>query len=279
MTATVSILAGSLDHPEGVAAFPDGSLVAGGEAGQLYLIDLDGAVEKVADTGGFCLGIAVDGAGSIYVCDMGRHAVLRYSPSTARLEDLTTGISREPIRIPNYLVFDAVGRLYFSESGEWGKDDGMLHVRYPDGRVEIASRETSGYTNGLAIDPAQEFLYVVESSVPAITRCRLLEDGLLGPRKVFVTMDHAVPDGLAFCADGMLLISCYRPDIVYTYRDGVFAVLAEDEKGLSMSAPTNVAFFGEGLTRLAFANLAGSFVGEIHCALVGAPMNYPHVEK
>jgi gluconolactonase len=279
MTATVSVLAGNLDHPEGVAALPDGSLVAGGEAGQIYLIKLDGTVENIGDTGGFCLGLAVDEAGSIYVCDMGRHAVLRLIPSTGTVEDLTTGISEVPVRIPNYPVFDAFGRLYFSDSGEWGKNDGVLHVRYPDGRVEVASREASGYTNGLAIDPAQEFLYVVESSVPAITRCRLLENGALGPREVFFAMEHAVPDGIAFCADGTLLIACYRPDTVYTYRDGVLAVLATDEKGLSMSAPTNVAFFGEELNRLAYANLASSFVGEIHCDLVGAPKNYPAVDK
>ena len=70
-----------------------------------------------------------------------------------------------------------------------------------------------------------------------------------------------------------------RPDAVYLFRDGTLELLVNDEKGLSISAPTNIAFFGERLTRLAYANLAGNFVGEIHSDLVGAPLNYPVMSK
>jgi sugar lactone lactonase YvrE len=142
----------------------------------------------------------------------------------------------------------------------------------------VVSREANGYTNGLAIDPRQEYLYIVESSIPAITRCELQSDGSLGPREEYVAMDRQVPDGLAFTDDGALLISCYRPDCVYIFRDGKLDVLVEDDKGLTISAPTNVAFFGEGLRRLAYANLAGNFIGEIRSHLVGAPLNYPMVD-
>jgi sugar lactone lactonase YvrE len=276
---SVSVFAGGLDHPEGVAAWGDNSLVAGGEAGQIYLIDAKGDSRQIADTGGYCLGIAVDGEGSLYVCDMGRHAVLRYSREGDVVEDLTTGISEEQVRVPNYPVFDASGRLYFSDSRDWGDNNGVLFVRHPDGRVEVASREVNGYTNGLAIDPQQDYLYVVESSVPAITRCVLHPDGALGPREIYVSMERQVPDGIAFTHDGALLIACYRPDAVYLFRDGTLELLVNDEKGLSISAPTNIAFFGERLTRLAYANLAGNFVGEIHSDLVGAPLNYPVMSK
>lgn len=273
--ATVSVLAGGLDHSEGVAAYGNDSLVAGGEAGQIYLIDASGGSREIATTGGYCLGIAVDGEGSLYVCDMGRHAVLRYSFESETIEDLTTGNGDEPVKVPNYPVFDSSGRLFFSDSRDWGANNGLLFVRHPDGRVEVASREFCGYTNGLAIDPENEHIYVVESSIPAITRCRLNSDGSLGPREVVVEMTNQVPDGIAFTRQGDLLIACYRPDAVYLYRDGKLGVLVADEKGLSISAPTNVAFFGQELSRLAYANLAGNFVGEIESDLVGARLNYP----
>src|SRR4029453_16282430 len=41
-------LAGGLDHPEGIAWDPSGALFAGGEAGQIYRIDLDGPGTGVA---------------------------------------------------------------------------------------------------------------------------------------------------------------------------------------------------------------------------------------
>lgn len=70
-------LADGLDHPEGVACGPSGEICAGGEAGQLYAISLDGAVRQIASTGGFVLGLCLDAARNISACDNGRHEVVR----------------------------------------------------------------------------------------------------------------------------------------------------------------------------------------------------------
>ena len=72
-------LAGGLDHPEGIAWAPDGALYAGGEAGQVYRIGLDGSVAQIASTEGFMYGLAVDGASTVYACDFGNAAVARIS--------------------------------------------------------------------------------------------------------------------------------------------------------------------------------------------------------
>ena len=75
-----SPLVSGLDHPEGVAYGPDGYVYAGGEAGQVYRISLDGKYEQFANTGGFCLGIACDAHANLYVCDIGHCAVMRVAP-------------------------------------------------------------------------------------------------------------------------------------------------------------------------------------------------------
>jgi sugar lactone lactonase YvrE len=75
------VIASGLDHPEGVATGPDGTLWAGGEAGQVYRIDSEaGTATEIANTGGFVLGIAHDAAGRLYLCDAGRQAILRVDP-------------------------------------------------------------------------------------------------------------------------------------------------------------------------------------------------------
>jgi hypothetical protein len=57
-----------LDHPEGIAVHPDGSVWCGGERGQIYRLDPDGtSLEEVASTGGFSLGMAFDAAGDLCV--------------------------------------------------------------------------------------------------------------------------------------------------------------------------------------------------------------------
>ena len=72
-------LATGLDHPEGAAWGPDGALYAGGEAGQVYRIALDGTVAEIANTGGFLFGVTVDGEGNVYGCDMGRGEIVSMS--------------------------------------------------------------------------------------------------------------------------------------------------------------------------------------------------------
>lgn len=47
----ITIVAEGLDHPECVALHPDGSLWAGGEAGQIYRIGKNGMAETVVNTG------------------------------------------------------------------------------------------------------------------------------------------------------------------------------------------------------------------------------------
>jgi gluconolactonase len=278
--ADLSVLASDLDHPEGVAWSPAGWIACGGEAGQIYRIDPhSGASTQIAETGGFALGMAFDAAGLLYVCDMGRHAVVRVDPATGLVDDITTGHSETQVRVPNYPVFSADGYLFFSDSGDWAARDGLIFVRHPSGRVSVATKEAGGYANGLAIDPTGHQLYVVETSIPRISRFELLGDGALGPRETVVDLPDTVPDGIAFTANGTLLISCYRPDAIFLWDGHSVTTLVNDRTGLMLSAPTNTAFFGPDLNRLVSANLAGRNLVEVTTDLTGAALNYPTVEK
>jgi hypothetical protein len=88
-------------------------------------------------------------------------------------------------------------------------------------------------------------------------------------------LERTVPDGLAFAADGRLLISCFRPDAVLIWDGATVSTLAEDWMGLTLSAPTNIAFFGPQLDRLAAANIAFQHLAEIATDMRGAPLRYP----
>lgn len=275
--ASAVVLAGGLDHPEGLAWDPTtGTIVAGGEAGQLYRVDVaTGAVTTIAETGGFVLGIAIDGVGRIFWCDQVHHAVMRYDPATGIHDAWSRGAPDAPLRIPNALVFDAQGRLYVSESGSWPARDGGLFIIEPDGTTRVGSTETRDFANGVAIDAAGAYLYVAETSGPALARLPILPDGSLGPRELVTELPRTVPDGLAFAADGRLLISCFRPDAVLAWDGREVSTLIEDWTGLTLSAPTNMAFFGDGLARLATANIAFQHLAEIVGAPTGAPLHYP----
>ena len=275
--AELRVLAGGLDHPEGLAWDPtSGSIVAGGEAGQLYRVDPDGgSVTLMAEGGGYVLGIAIDAVGRVFWCDQVHHAVMRDDPSSGAIEAWSRGAPDVPMRVPNSLVFDASGRLYVSESGAWADHDGGMFIIEPDGTTRVGSSECRDFANGVALDPSGEYLYVLETSAPALARFDIVADGSLGARELVTLLPRTVPDGLAFTADGRLLISCFRPDAVLLWDGTTVTTLAEDWMGLTLSAPTNVAFFGPGLGRLAAANIAFLHLAEIVTDLRGAPLHYP----
>ena len=122
----IRTLAEGLDHPEGVAWGPDGFIYAGGEAGQIYRIKpQSGVVQEIANTGGFVLGLALDGTGGLYACDLGRHAVLKIDLSNGEVSTYTAGLPELTMRSPNYPVFDVQGNLYVSDLGVWLQEERM----------------------------------------------------------------------------------------------------------------------------------------------------------
>lgn len=276
--AELSVLRSGFDHPEGIAWDPAGAVIVGGEAGQLYRATLDGAgVEVLVETGGFVLGVALDGRGRIYWCDLKFAEVRSFDPATGIVASVSAGAPERPLAVPNFPVFDASGRLYVSDSGHWGSNDGAIFAIDPDGSTTVASTQPSAYTNGLAIDPEGSHLYVVESSLPGVSRLPISSDGSLGTRELVVELPRSVPDGIAFTADGQLLVACYRPDAVLIWDGTGVETLAEDWTGLTLCAPTNIAFIGPALARLVTANLGSYHLTELMTKLVGLPLRYPTV--
>ena len=130
----VSVLVDGLDHVEGIAWGLDGYCYAGGEAGQIYRIDVENQeVVQIADTGGFILGLALDARHNIYACDTGNKAVMKIAPDGS-VTKYTTGAPGEPFNNPNYPAFNANGNLYVCDSGDWKSDNGKIYRVMPGGR-------------------------------------------------------------------------------------------------------------------------------------------------
>jgi gluconolactonase len=255
-----------LDHPEGICwSPPEQTLYAGGEAGQVYRFALGNPTVELVTTvaGGFLLGLALDGAGVIYICDVAHACVQRVDPG-GRVERYG-----EPIPSPNYPVFDGQGRLWVSATGSWEQAGGAIVRIDPDGATERVLDDLR-FANGLAI--SEGWLYAVESAWPRVIRVPL-DGGAIEP---VVEFERVVPDGLAFDAEGGLWIGCWQPNRIYRLTpDEILDTIVDDWTGEYILTPTNLAFAGPDLDVLVIASLAGQAVKAIDPGVRGAPLAYP----
>ena len=273
----VSVLVDGLDHVEGIAWGLDGYCYAGGEAGQIYRIDVERKeAEQIADTGGFILGLALDAHNNIYACDTGNGAVMKIAPG-GDVTTYSTGAPDEPFSTPNYPAFDADGNLYVCDSGDWRSDNGKIYRVRPGGATEVWNRSLCEFPNGLCAGPDGTSLFVAMSlNPPRVSEIEIASDGSPGDVRTVVEIPETVPDGVAFDTDGNLYVACYRPDRIYRYNSsGVLEILADDFEGTIIAAPTNIAFCGDERDVLLSANLGRWHITRYEAGARGISLHYP----
>ena len=82
----------------------------------------------------------------------------------------------------------------------------------------------------------------------------------------------AVPDGVTVTTSGALVISCYRPDVIYLWDKKELSVLAEDTEGTFLAAPTNTVLTGPDRNLLVWPNFGRWDVAQIQTDLSGIPL-------
>ncbi len=263
----IEVLVDGLDHPEGVAWDPATDVLwAGGEAGQLYRVDLETRTWTEAPSApGFVLGLAVDGRSRVVICCSGTKAICLLEGEVVRT--LARGFV-----FPNYPAFASDGTLYFSDSGRWGANDGCIYRLDVDGAVERWSDRLPHFPNGCAVSQDGNRLWMVESWRPTVN----VFDLATGEVECVVRLDGTVPDGVALTTDGGIVVSCYRPDrIVHIDSGGLVETVADDPQGTLLAAPTNVVFAGSERDQLVCANLGRWHLSLVDAGLRGVPLHYP----
>jgi gluconolactonase len=275
----VKIVQGSLDHPECLTFGPKGTLYAGGEAGQVYRIDLEAKTcQEIAHLGGFLCGVTVDGAENVYVCNTKTRSVIRVNSdgTTATFCDRVDGTL---LQAPNFCVFHPGGDLYLTDSGDYRRATGRLVRVHRDGTGESLLGDHLNFPNGLALSADSKSLYVIESTSPRISRMTIETDGSLSPPETYARFQGTVPDGMAFDGLGNLYVGCYTPDVIFKVdpQQNV-TTLVEDKTSEVINRPTNVAFRPVlGDTNLYFANLGWWHIGSLDVGVAGQPLNYPRL--
>jgi gluconolactonase len=275
MTSECRTLVRGLDHPECVAIGADGTLFAGGEAGEIYRISPDGSsFTEYARALGESGGVALDADGNLYECNLSKH-VNRITPE-GHMTVYSTGTPDLPVFFPNYPVFDPDGNLFFTDSGEWSTLNGRIYVVRPDGTTEVAFPDYLAFPNGLALDAENGWLYVVQSSAHNVVRLKVRDGNLVGRPEVYAEFAMStVPDGVALADSRNLYVAFYEPHAIYVVEpSGRIEVVVEGLAWELLNRPTNVTFSRE-TTQIFWPNYGTGEIVTLDVGERGLSLNYP----
>lgn len=264
----VTLFGSGLKGPEGVSFDRAGIAYGGGEDGWIRKITPDGQVSEFANTNGRPLGMAFDTQGNMFVCDSGVPGVMKVTPK-GEVSLFANQVCGEPLTLPNFPVFGADGILYVSNSStvkiaeveeefKSPKPRGALYGLRPDGSGFIVAKGFY-FANGIAIDPEESAIYVLESNRNGVMRVPILGKERYGLPELYCGNFPGPPDGMAFDAAGNLIVTIVfgagNQIIAIDRKTRALEVLLHDPQKTKMHLPTNCAFGGPGLTDLYIAHL------------------------
>ena len=198
-------------------------------------------------------GTVLLGNGHLLVCDNKFKAILDVSPE-GKVGVVADRFEGQPLRSLNDLTVDARGNVYWTDpDGSSVKNPvgDVFRVR-PDGRIDRIATGLA-FPNGLDVDPAGKFLYLIESSSKKILRYPIPEDrDLLGKPETFYDLGGSGGDGCVFDAAGNFWVADYhRPET----GQGRITVLSPEAKVLAyLPVPakvvSNITFGGPNLDEI-----------------------------
>jgi sugar lactone lactonase YvrE len=294
--AAIRYVGEGLERPECILAEPDGTLWSADGRGGVMRIAPDGSQQLVLQStvsrndkasfedryvntvGSLPNGLAFDAQGNFLIANFGTDA-LELTGRDGRTRTLLDNIDGRPIGKANFVTRDGKGRLWLTVTTrmipwtrhvETNSHDGYIAVIDERG-ARIVADGLCG-TNELRFDPAEEFLYVAETTRRRISRFPVLAGGALGPRETYGPENiGGFCDGIAFDAFGNLWSTLIMADrLVAVTPDGRLLTLLDDGDA-EATAALDAAWREERVTPQIMAPATGTIAPWMASLTFGGP--------
>lgn len=159
--------------------------------------------------------------GDHLICDSQTGCIVRFDAHGHFIQQETpTIIQGEKVNVPNDLVTDSLGNLYFTDSV---RHDGRVFFKGMDGSLKIIA-ESLDYPNGIALSVDESKLFVAESYKNRIIQMDIVSPGIVNaPHSIFAELPIHIsgnsidnlPDGITVNKNGLMAVAHYGMQAVY----------------------------------------------------------------
>ena len=205
--------------------------------GTVGVVDAEARVSLFVNLpkGSIANGIRFDAEDNMYLADYTKHRILIIKKGSREI-----GIFAQDSTMnqPNDLAITANGILYASDP-DWKNNTGNIWKIIKDSCILL--EQGMGTTNGIAVSPESDKLYVNESVQRKIWVYDIKSDGFLKNKKLFASFPDYGLDGMRCDARGNLYVCRYGKGTVEVISPNGHKIR---EIQLTGKKPTNIAFGG-----------------------------------
>ncbi len=325
--AAIQYIGRDLQRPECILAEPDGTLWSADARGGVMRMRHDGTQDFIGQRsddrfgaaseasaadleskythGTLPNGMAFAANGDILIANFGTD-LLEVMTRGGQTRTLYDRIDGQAIGKVNFVLRDSKDRVWITVSTKVNPWTAAASTRVRDGYVALVDKrgirivaEGFYFTNEIRFDANEEWLYIVETTGPHVTRMKVAPDGSLRSREIFGPADlGGYPDGIAFDAYGNLwctlvmvdqlialtpqgdkrmLLDDSNPQSLRTFRAAMAAGTVSSEMMIATRggiAPwmASVTFGGPDLKTAYIGSLMGNRIPYFRSPVAGLPM-------
>ena len=255
---------------EGPVGTPDGGLYFTDlRASRIHRVDPNGKVSLYREPTGETNGLALTRSGQLVGIEAVGKRVTRINPDGTTTE-LSRGDGSKPLAVPNDLIVDAKGGIYFTDPHARPVVPGRKHQVYylPAGQSKaIVVDETMTRPNGLTLTLDGKTLLVADTVDHVIPAFDVQPDGSLRNKRPFARLrdikegEDSGGDGTAIDREGRIYVTSNTGVQVFDRSGDYLGTIKVPRK------PTNVAFAGPGKRTLYITAREGLY--RIHTLAAG----------